>query len=247
MEDMMNSLKIDCVQKNSNNDAGLPSIERKIPIKITDIHSPQFAESIRLYEHSFPPYETRATEKIKEMLRCDNNYHLFASLGIDNKVIGISLMYTFKDLGFGLLDYMAVTPDCQNKGIGTEIFKFTLDEFKSHIPNGIGLLLEIQKENIPDLEETERKKRVKRINFYKQLGVKNLEGVNYLLPPLQPNSQTEEMYMMIRPVMKTLYLSKESTTGVIDAIYSRIYEYKDGNLLDTVVHRIPEKIFLRDP
>lgn len=218
-----------------------------MPIKIIDFHSPHFAESIRLYEHSFPPYETRATEKIEEMLRCDDNYHLFASLNIDNKVIGISLMYTFKDLGFGLLDYMAVTPDSQNKGIGTEIFKFTLDEFKSYIPNGIGLLLEIQKENVPDLQAIEIEKRVKRINFYKRLGVKNLEGVNYLLPPLQPNAETEEMYMMIRPLMKTLYLSKESTIGFIDAIYSRIYECKDGNLLDRVVHRLPEKIFLRDP
>lgn len=156
-------------------------------------------------------------------------------------------MYTFKDLGFGLLDYMAVTPDCQNEGIGTEIFKFTLDEFKSYIPKGIGLLLEIQRENVPDLQETEIEKRVKRINFYKRLGVKNLEGVNYLLPPLRPNAQTEEMYMMIRPLMKTLYLSKESTVGVIDAIYSRIYECKDRDLLDGVVHRLPEKIFLRDP
>ena len=187
-------------EKKLNNDARLPSIERKIPIKITDFDSPQFAESMRIYEYSFPRYETRETEKIKEMLRCDDNYHLFASLNIDNKVIGISLMYTFKELGFGLLDYMALTPDCQNKGIGTEIFNFTLDEFNSYVPNGTGLLLEIQKENVPDLQEIEIKNRVRRINFYKRLGVKNLEGVNYLLPPLQPDAETEEMYIMIRPV-----------------------------------------------
>ena len=232
--------------KNLNNDVGTEPIGKKITIKITDFNSPQFTESICLYEHSFPPFETRSTEKVKDMLRCDDNYNLFASLNIDNKVVGISLMYTFKDLGFGLLDYMAVTPDCQNKGIGTEIFKFTLDEFMSYIPNGIGLLLEIQKENIPDLQETEIKKRVKRINFYKRLGVKNLEGVDYLLPPLQPNAQTEEMYLMIRPLMKTLYLSKESIIGFINTIYSRIYECKDSNLLDRVVHRLPEKIYLRD-
>ena len=107
---MTNSSKNDYEQKNLNNGARLQSIDRKIPIKITDFDSPQFAESIRIYEQSFPPYETRPIEKIKEMLRCDDNYHLFASLCINNKVIGISLIYTFKELGFGLLDYMAVTP-----------------------------------------------------------------------------------------------------------------------------------------
>src|SRR5215467_14440745 len=122
-------------KQNFNNDARLPSIKRKIPIKITDFDSPQFAESIRIYEHSFPPYETRTTEKIKKMLTCDDNYHLFASLNSNNKVIGISLMYTFKELGVGLLDYMAVIADCQNEGIGTELFNFTLDEFNSYIPN----------------------------------------------------------------------------------------------------------------
>ena len=91
--------------------------------------------------------------------------------------------------------------------------------------------LEIQKENVPNLRETELEKRLRRINFYKQLGVKNLEGVNYLLPPLQPNAETEEMYLMIRPLVKTLYLSKESTIGFIEAIYSRIYECRDNYLL----------------
>ena len=66
-----------------------------------------------------------------------------------------------------------------------------------------------------------------------------------MLPPLQPNAQAEEIYMMIRPLVKTLYLSKKSVVSFIDAIYSRIYKCKDSNLLDRVVHRLPEKIFLR--
>jgi len=73
-------------------------------------------------------------------------------------------MYTFKYLGFGLLDYIAITPDCQNRGIGTEIFNFTLDEFKSYIPNGKGLLLEIQKRKCPG-STSDRDRKERRINF----------------------------------------------------------------------------------
>ena len=178
---------------------------------------PQFRESIDIYESSFPSNETRSAEKVEEMLKSDDNYHLYIFLS-QHEVAGISLMYTFKDLRMGLLDYMAVTPNNQGKGIGTALFNFTLKKFQLNVLKGIGLLMEIQNENVPDQEEKD--KRIRRIRFYSRLGVKILDGVNYWLPPLQPEIESEEMYLMIRPLVKMPYLSKASTISIIDAIHT---------------------------
>jgi hypothetical protein len=59
-----------------------------------------------------------------------------------------------------------------------------------------------------------------------------------LLPPLQPSAETEEMYMMIRPA-GGIYKCKLLVAG-------GIYKCK-GELLDRIVHQLPEKICLRDP
>lgn len=213
------------------------------PLKeLKDLSSPQFKKSIEIYESSFPSNETRPSKEIEQMLKTDDNYHLYVFLNT-NEVVGISLLYNFKDLHVGLLDYMAVTKGNQRKGIGTQLFNFTLKGFEANVLNGVGLLFEIQKENV--LDERERDKRIRRIRFYERLGAKILEGVNYLLPPLQPDVEPEEMYLMIKPCVETSFLSKDSTVQYIEAIYSKIYKYRNYDLLNRVEHKLPEKIFLR--
>ena len=121
-------------------------------------------QSLDIYLTYFPPQETRPLEKTISMIKKDNNYHIIATLQ-DNKVIGISLLYLFPSLKFGLLDYMAIINEFQRKGIGTKLFSFTFKIFSSKIPDGIGLLMEIQKDNVQKISENEVRKR--RIKFYK--------------------------------------------------------------------------------
>ncbi len=176
------------------------------------------------------------------MLENDKNYHLTISLK-DNLVIGISLMYIFRSLNIGLLDYMTIIPTHGGQGMGKEIFNFTFRKFNSIIPNGIGLLMEIQKENISDKQELIIRKN--RLRFYSNLGVKFLEGVNYLLPPIYPGSKMEEMYLMIKPLGETYYLSKELVIQYIRNIYSTIYRHYGNDLIDKISSDLPEKIILR--
>ena len=83
--------------------------------EIKDYNSFEFKQSINIYENSFPFNETRPFEDIVNMLRNDKNYHLIVSLN-NNSVIGISLMYIFRSLNIGLLDYMAISPSSEDKG-----------------------------------------------------------------------------------------------------------------------------------
>jgi GNAT superfamily N-acetyltransferase len=211
--------------------------------EIKDYNSFEFKQSINIYENSFPFNETRPFEDIVNMLRNDKNYHLIVSLN-NNSVIGISLMYIFRSLNIGLLDYMAISPSYRGQGLGKEIFNFTLEKLSSIISNGIGLLIEVQKENNL-LDQQEMTIRKNRIRFYIKLGVKLLDKVNYLLPPIYPSNKEEEMYLMIKPIKKIYYLSKEQVIQYIDIIYSTIYKYYDNDLLDKISSDIAEKIILR--
>ncbi|MGN6629869.1 MAG: GNAT family N-acetyltransferase, partial [Candidatus Nitrosocosmicus sp.] len=101
--------------------------------------SSEFKQSIDLYKNSFPYSETRRSEDIENLLKKDKNYFLIASLH-NNLVNGISLMYVFRSLNFGLLDYIAIDPALRSQGLGKKTFKFTYEKLVTIIPNGIGLV-----------------------------------------------------------------------------------------------------------
>jgi ribosomal protein S18 acetylase RimI-like enzyme len=211
--------------------------------EIEDFDSFEFKQSLDIYKSSFPQNETRPIEKVVQMLKNDENYHLFTYLN-DKAVVGISLMYIFRSLNIGFLDYIAIKPNYQRRGIGKELFEFTFEKFRSDVSNGIGLLIEVQKENVHDLEE--RNLREKRIRFYMRLGAKIMDRVNYILPPIQPGFGSEEMYLMIRPLGEIHYLPKESVLQYIEAIYSTIYQYEDKDLLNLISQKLPARIMLRN-
>ena len=138
---------------------------------------------------------------------------------------------------------MAVAPDYQRRGIGTELFRYTLNKFRSQMPDSVGLLLEIQREEKHDPRE--RQIREDRIRFYTKLGAKVLAGVHYLLPP-QHGRQPEEMYLMIVPLKKIRYVSKDTLVEYIRDIHSNVYQYESDDLLEAAVRRMPKMIRLSD-
>jgi GNAT superfamily N-acetyltransferase len=211
-------------------------------MEVKDFDSIEFKQSLKLYKSSFPPNETRSIKKVVAMLKVDKDYHLFITKN-NNFVVGISLLYVFRSLNIGLLDYMTVAPNLQRRGIGKDLFRFTLQWCSSQIVNIIGLLMEIQKENVPDLRENRIRKN--RISFYARLGAKVLDGVNYLLPS-QDNSEPEEMYLMIAPLTEIKYLPKSSVIQYVRSLYSTIYQYKDNDLLNITFNNLPKIIMLRD-
>ncbi len=210
--------------------------------EIDDYNSFEFKQSIDIYKNSFPYNETRSPGDIINMLKNDKNYHLIVSLN-NYSVVGISLLYIFRSLNFGLLDYIAITPSYRGQGLGKKIFNFTFKKLCSIIPNGIGLIMEIQKENVFDQQAMTIRKN--RIRFYSTLGVKLLDKVNYLLPPIHHASKEEEMYLMIKTIEKKYYLFKEQVIQYINNIYSTIYKYSGNDLLDRISLNMPEKIILR--
>ena len=210
--------------------------------EVHDFDTVEFREAINLYDSSFPPNEntTRPIGMVVEMLKRDENYHLYASLN-HNKVVGILLMYVFRSLRIGLLDYIAVHREYQGRRIGKRLFEFTLEKLKSEVTNPTGILIEVQKVNA--VSPHERNLRERRLKFYITMGAKIMDRVNYIFPPIQSGFSSEEMYLMIRPLAELHSLPKESVVRYIHAIYSTIYQYH-GKDFNSTYEKLPARIIL---
>jgi hypothetical protein len=158
-------------------------------------------------------------------------------------MIGISLLYIFEHLKMALLDYMAIIPNFQRRGIGRMLFEFTNNELNRLIPDNMGLLLEVPKENVSDPDEKLRRKR--RIQFYSRLGVRVLKSVNYLLP-IQIDGDAEEMYLMIKLSKNITWISKKSIANFIDSVYTEVYDYRKSDLLSKTTANLPDVIDIEE-
>jgi ribosomal protein S18 acetylase RimI-like enzyme len=210
--------------------------------EIRNLTNTDFEELRNIYVSTFPLENAKQLDvyinHIYDMLRNDNRYHLYAAVE-DRSIIGISLLYIFEYLKMALLDYMAVMPNFQRLGIGRKLFEFTNNELNRFIPDNIGILLEVPKENVSDPDEWLRRKR--RIQFYSTLGVKVLKSVNYLLP-IQIDGDVEEMYLMIKLSKNITWISKKSIVDFINSVYTEVYDYRRTDLLSKTIANLPDVI-----
>ncbi|MPZ06945.1 MAG: GNAT family N-acetyltransferase [Nitrososphaeraceae archaeon] len=217
-----------------------------IIMEIRNLTHTDFEELRNIYVSTFPLENAKQLDiyinHIYDMLRNDNRYHLYAAVE-DRSIIGISLLYIFEYLKMALLDYMAVMPNFQRLGIGRKLFEFTNNELNRFIPDNIGMLLEVPKENVSDPDEWLRRKR--RIQFYSTLGVKVLKSVNYLLP-IQIDGDVEEMYLMIKLSKNITWISKKSIVDFINSVYTDVYDYRRTDLLSKTIDNLPDVIDIEE-
>jgi len=214
--------------------------------EIRNLTHMDFEELRNIYVSTFPLENVKQLDiyinHIYDMLRNDYRYHLYAAVE-DRSIIGISLLYIFEYLKMALLDYMAVMPNFQRLGIGRKLFEFTNNELNRFIPDNIGMLLEVPKENVSDPDDWLRRKR--RIQFYSTLGVKVLKSVNYLLP-IQIDGDVEEMYLMIKLSKNITWISKKSIVDFINSVYTDVYEYRRTDLLSKTIANLPDVIDIEE-
>jgi len=170
-------------------------------------------------------------------------YHLYVATE-GPMVIGISLVDLFPNMGVAFLDYLAVAPSHQRRGVGACLFKHTLKELYRLLPDPLGLLFEVQKEDASDPKE--QKTRLDRIRFYTKLGARLLEGVHYALPP-QDGTKPEEMYLMMFPCKDMAELPSNFVIQCIEMIYHVTYGYEKDDLLDAASRRMPQRVRLTVP
>jgi GNAT superfamily N-acetyltransferase len=194
---------------------------------------------IELYMNSFPAVERRPIEKLNEMVKNDEKYHLYL-VKEDNLIIGFALVCELPDEKVSLLDYMVINDSFQKKGIGSKLLQFCIDSMKSR-NSFLGLVLEIQLEDVNDPDE--QKIRKDRIRFYKKFGAKTFENVEYYIPP-QSGNIAEKLHLMIIPFNELDSVSKKSVENIVRKMHLEIYDSKRMDLIEKTVQSLSETIKL---
>ena len=191
-----------------------------------------------LYRNSFSAVERRPIKKLNEMIKNDENFHLYL-VKEDIVVIGFALVYELQNEKIALLDYMVINNLFHRRGIGSKLLQYCIDAVQSK--DFPGILLEIQIEDVDD--PNEQKIRKDRIRFYKKFGAKTFENVEYFIPP-QSGNVAEKMHLMIIPFNGLDMVPKKSVEEFVRKMHLEIYYSKRFDLIEKTVQSLSDTIRL---
>jgi GNAT superfamily N-acetyltransferase len=203
--------------------------------EIKDEFSEEFTEAMRIYLDSFPENERRPVASLEREISSEKSRLVIGK--IDGKVAFMSLLHPVKGTSFLLCDYMAIAEGYRNLGIGERFLK-----------NVFSILADIEfsyflgeVEN-PYLDKDELKMR--RVRFFKRMGMKELKDVRYLLPPLQETHPTE-MILMVLCKTEANCLKGEELREILIRIFRNVYgREEDDEILAEILAGVPDKIVL---
>lgn len=203
--------------------------------EIYDANTADFSEAIKIYVDNFEPNVRHPVELIYKRF-FEDRYRLFVGKQ-EKDIIVFALVYRSNDPDFLLLDYYAVRTDYRDKGIGTEFLKELFKVLRLN-EKGIVLIFEVEDPNFGD----NREERIRRVRFYKSLGVRQIKDMRYIFPPLSGNKRVD-MILMMYPCPSRETISREILINLVKELYIEKYnrDSSDPLLLETL-STIPQKI-----
>lgn len=118
-------------------------VQGKVP------HDYYSQEGIRLLRTVFEYPASVQREIVEKMLNPEaiepNKYYLFTALEGD-KVIGIACFYWMPGVTMGYLEHIGITPEYQDRGIGSFFFNKVISFLEKHYPDIEGILLEVRQD-----------------------------------------------------------------------------------------------------
>ena len=190
---------------------------------------------MRIYIESFPENERRLVATIKEMLKSSKSRLMVGER--EKEIVFMALLYRIKGTSFLLGDYLATAEDYRSTGIGRAFLMHILDEMKDLQCN----LFLIEIEN-PYLNEDETKMR--RLRFYKRLGMKELMGVKYFLPPFE-GIEPIEMILLVFSVENCNHLAGETVRDLVIHMFGELYDrHGNDDLLMSTLRSISDLVRL---
>ena len=203
--------------------------------EVKDPSADEFKEAMKIYIASFPENERRTVASIEAMVK-DGKIRLIVGL-VDGKAVFMALLYPIEGTPFVLGDYLATVEEYRGKGIGKQF----LDGIFSAV-DGLEFdyfLIQVESPYISSDETV-----IRRVEFYKRLGMKELKGLRYILPPLQGIMPTE-MILMVLHRADDHHLDGEVMRDLIIRIFRELDDrHEDDEFLTSTLRGVPDLIDL---
>jgi GNAT superfamily N-acetyltransferase len=207
--------------------------------EVKDTNTTQFTQATAIYTESIPAAERQTLDTIKERVNSGKEKLYIGEK--DGEVSMMALLYPLEGTQFVLLDYMAVKEAHRKHGVGSEFLKniYKITGYRDKL-----FIIEVEDPKTGTLQEQET--RQKRIYFYRKNGAKILKHVRYLLPPLQGNTPTEMILLVISQSNRLLWLAGDAIKELVVQIYSDLYgRGEEDRLLTPVLESIQPQVTLQ--
>ena len=182
-------------------------------IRITDADSPDFTAAMAIYLAAFPAAERHPVDKIRQRVAAGQSHLLVGRQAGD--IVFMALLWPLSATDFILLDYMATDAGHRGQGLATA---FMAEMRARLLAEGRYLVMEV--EDPTRGENTDERRR--RIGLYRHLGARQLDGIRYLLPPLQGQNPTD-MILMLFPEYPGGSMDGAQVEQLIRKIYQELY------------------------
>lgn len=178
----------------------------QLRLSFSSISLPDYPFIRSLYEYAFPVYERRKWEQLLSVLSLKNMQVMVAKQ--DDTSIGFAIYWQIH--GWYFLEHLAVHPDYEGKGFGSEMMQWLLEQ------SGNQLLLETE---LPTDEVSTR-----RIRFYQKLGLQ-IAPFFYQQPPYRRGETTPAMHIMSAPIISKEAVFNQITIAIRQQVFEAFYSY----------------------
>lgn len=190
-----------------------------------------------IYRVSFPLSEQKSKEALIAML-ASASYTIFIAQN-DETILGFCIVFHDTNADFHLLEYMAIDPTQRGIGIGSNLFIAS----NAYVQQQYGLkplLIEIDSPKSPALDQPLREKRAR---FYRKLGAKTIEILEYILPLKSDETPPAMELLVYHPTLESI--SKQTLKSWLEQLYTNVYGCDANDTrITTMLHNTPQLFHL---
>ncbi len=197
-------------------------MEAPVLTRVTNRRTRLFREAFALYEASIPRAEQKTRAQILAGLGREDVHFWAFTRGAET--LGVSILFADRAQNIMLLEYLAVSPAARSGGIGAALFTASFEA--SRFDSATQLLVEVDSE-AEDVNEAERAIRLKRKQFYRRLGCREVQGFDYILP-LDHYGPAPRMSLLVLGAPGS-HLGTHHLRRALSSIYQNVYAQGAGD------------------
>lgn len=84
----------------------------------------------KVYDHLFPDWHSSQSAAVEQVCKDNEKYTTYVA-EVDGKVVGFIAYFMNQEENSGEVEMLAVHPDYQNRGIGTKLNEFVIDQMRA--------------------------------------------------------------------------------------------------------------------
>jgi GNAT superfamily N-acetyltransferase len=190
----------------------------------------------QIYKEAFPGSERKAPSRLAMMIRCPE--YIFLAALLEGTLVGFAIMIAFENSSAGLLEYFAVKHELRGHGLGQRIFELAVGE--RQISDRF-LLIEVESDKLPSPHQQIS---ARRKNFYRRLGCKEIERLNYLMPQVS-EAVPPPMDLMVYKSALPKSIQRSAVENWLKDCYVQVYDQSaTDDRIEAMLKNLPDNLQL---